>query len=126
MRLLFFATAVFLSGTTFAASYISPSGYLEIIGYKLQLTHHGDKFEISVSGSARALADCDGAIMLFDVMDRAGKPIGTYKITRGEFFRHDGWTLGPGTFTPTSDDTDQALAVADHIAVRRVECTRRR
>jgi hypothetical protein len=125
MRLIFFMTAALIWGMALADSYTSPSGYLEIIGYRLQLAHHDGKTAISVSGSALALADCDGAIMLFDVLDRNGNPVGTYKITHGEFFRHDGWALGPGTFTPLSGDAQQAAAAADHIAVREVECTRR-
>ena len=125
MRLIFVMTAAFLSGAAFAASYTSPSGYLEIIGYKLQLTQHDGKTGVTVTGSAMALADCDGAIMVFDVLDREGRQVGTYKITHSEFFRHDGWTLDPGTFTPLSGDSQQATAEADHIAVRQVECTRR-
>jgi hypothetical protein len=126
MRWLFFIIAALLVNTAFADSYTSPSGYLEIIGYKLQRTQHDGATEISVSGSAMALADCDGAIMLFNVMDRNGNQVGTYKIIHGEFFRHDGWALGPGTFTPLSGDSQQAAAAADHITVRQIECTRRR
>lgn len=126
MRLVFLMTAALFSATAFADSYTSPSGYLEIIGYKLQLTQHDGKTSVTVSGSAMALADCDGAIMVFDVMDREGRQVGTYKITRGEFFRHDGWALGPGTFTPLSGDSQQAAAAADHVAVHQIECTRRR
>jgi hypothetical protein len=125
MRLLFFISAALLLGSAFADSYTSPSGYLEVIGYRLQLTHHDGKTDVSVSGSAMALADCDGAIMLFDILDRNGNQVGTYKITHGEFFRHDGWALGPGTFTPLSGDVQQAAAAADHVAVRQIECTRR-
>ena len=125
MRLLFFMTTALLVSTAFADSYTSPSGYLEIIGYKLQRSQHDGTTEISVSGSAMALADCDGAIMLFDVLDRNGNQVGTYKIIHGEFFRHDGWALGPGTFTPLSGDVQQAAAAADHVAVRQIECTRR-
>ena len=77
-------------------------------------------------GSAMALADCAGAIMLFDVLDRDGNLVGTYKIIHGEFFRHDGWALGPGTFTPLGGDSQQAAAAADHITVHQIECTRRR
>ena len=126
MRLLFFISAALLLGSAFADSYTSPSGYLEVIGYKLQRSHHDGTTDISVSGSAMALADCDGAIMLFDVLDRNGNQVGTYKITHGEFFRHDGWALGPGTFTPLGGDSQQAVAAADHITVRQIECTRRR
>jgi hypothetical protein len=125
MRLILFTTATLLLGTAFADSYTSPSGYLEIIGYKLERTHHDGKTAVSVAGSAMALADCAGAIMLFDVLDRDGNLVGTYKITHGEFFRHDGWALGPGTFTPSSGDMRQATAAADHIAVRELECTKR-
>ena len=125
MRFLFFISAALLVSTAFADSYTSPSGYLEVIGYRLQLTHHDGKTDVSVSGSAMALADCDGAIMLFDILDRNGNQVGTYKITHGEFFRHDGWALGPGTFTPLSGDVQQAAAAADHVAVRQIECTRR-
>ena len=126
MRLLFFMITALLVETAFADSYTSPSGYLEVIGYRLQLTHHDGKVDVSVSGSAMAMADCDGAIMLFDVLDRNSNQIGSYKITHGEFFRHDGWALGPGTFTPLSGDTQQAAAAADHITVHQIECTRRR
>ena len=125
MRLLFLVTAAFLFGTAFADSYTSPSGYLEIIGYKLQLNQRDGKTEISVSGSAQALADCNGAIMQFDVLDAAGNELGTYTITHGEFFRHDVWALGPGIFAPLGGDAQQAAAAADHIAVHQVECTRR-
>jgi hypothetical protein len=126
MRLLIlFIIATSLLGTASADSFTSPSGYLEIIGYKLEHTHHNGKTAISVTGSAMALADCPGAIMLFDVLDRDGKPVGTYKITHGEFFRHDGWALGPGTFIPNRGEMHQAAAAADHIAVRQVECTSR-
>jgi hypothetical protein len=126
MRLLAFVTAAILCcGSASADSYTSPSGYLEIIGYKLQLTQRDGKPAIAVSGSAMALADCPGSIMVFDVLDRTGNQVGTYKIIHGEFFRHDGWALGPGTFTPAGGDTQQAIAAADHIAVHEVECTRR-
>ena len=125
MRLLFFMTTALLASTAFADSYTSPSGYLEIIGYKLLRSQHNGTTEISVAGSAMALADCDGAIMVFDVLDRNGNQVGTYKITHGEFYRHDGWALGPGTFTPLAGDAQQAIAAADHITVREVECTRR-
>ena len=126
MRFLFFMTTALLVSTAFADSYTSPSGYLEIIGYKLQRSQHDGTTEISVSGSAMAMADCDGAIMLFNVLDRNGNQVGTYKIIHGEFFRHDGWALGPGTFTPLSGDSQQAAAAADHITVRQIECTKRR
>jgi len=124
MRLIFFISATLLLATASADSYTSPSGYLEIIGYKLQLTHRDGKIDISVSGSAMALADCDGAVMLFDVLDRNDNRVGTYKIIHGEFFRHDGWALGSGTFTPLNGDAQQAAAAADHITVHQVECTR--
>ena len=114
-----------LSAAAFADSYTSPSGYLEIIGYRLQHTQHDGKINVAVSGSAMALADCPGAVMLFDVLDRNSNRVGTYKITHGEFFRHDGWSLGPGTFTPLLDDAQQAAAAADHIAVNKIECTPR-
>ena len=110
MRFLFFMTTALLVSTAFADSYTSPSGYLEIIGYKLQRSQHDGTTEISVSGSAMAMADCDGAIMLFNVLDRNGNQVGTYKIIHGEFFRHDGWALGPGTFTPLRGNSQQQAA----------------
>ena len=126
MRLVIFVTAILLSATAFADSYTSPSGYLEIIGYRLQRAQHDGKIDISVSGSAMALADCDGAVMLFDVLDRDGNQVGAYKITHGEFFRHDGWALGPGKCPPAAGvDSQQAAAAADHLTVREVECTKR-
>ena len=77
-----------------------------------------------MSGTALALADCKGAVMVFDILDLDGNLVGTYKITHGEFFRHDGWSLGPGTFTPSDHDPQQAAAKAAQIAVRLVQCTR--
>jgi hypothetical protein len=126
MRYIFLVTSALLASSALAESYTSPSGYLEIIGYKLQHTQHNGAPAIVVTGSALAMADCSGAIMLFDVLNRDGNVVGTYKITHGEFFRHDGWALEPGTFSPVSVDAQAAIAAADHIAVRQVECTRRR
>jgi hypothetical protein len=125
MRSLLFLILTLLATATWADSYTSPSGYLEIIGYRLEHTEHDGKPAITVTGSAMALADCPGAIMEFDVLDRGGNRVGTYKINHGEFFRHDGWMLGPGTFTPGNGSEQQAVAAADHLAVRRVACTRR-
>ncbi|HUO44209.1 MAG TPA: hypothetical protein VMT94_04780 [Burkholderiales bacterium] len=105
----------------FADSYTAPSGYFQIIGYKLQLANRNGKTEIAVAGRIEALADCRGAVMVFDVLDKKGDRVGTYKITHGEFFRHDGWELGPGTFAPTGDAA-KAMAAADHVAVREADC----
>lgn len=125
MRAMFFLSALLLFGSAYADSYTSPSGYIEVIGYRLELAHHNGKIAISVSGSAMALADCPGAIMIFNVLDHNGNRVGTYKITHGEFFRHDGWALGPGKFTPLEGDAQQAASVADHITVNQIECTKR-
>lgn len=127
MRLiLFLAAALLFNSTAFAERYTSPSGYLEIIGYKLRLVNHNGKPEIAVSGSVEALADCAGAILLFDVLDRDGKKLGTFKIVHGEAFRHDGWELGPGTFTPEGGDVGSAVAAADHVTIHEADCTKRR
>jgi hypothetical protein len=125
MRLLLFVTLALVTGTGLADSYTAPSGYLEIIGYRLERAEQNGKVVLSVSGSAMALADCPGAIMEFDVLDQSGNPVGTYKITHGEFFRHDGWALGRGTFTPRGGDEQQAATAADHIAIHKVACTPR-
>ena len=125
MRLLLFVTLALVTSTGLADSYTAPSGYLEIIGYRLERAEHNGKVVLSVAGSAMALADCHGAVMEFDVLDRGGNPVGIYKITHGEFFRHDGWALGRGTFTPLGNDEQQAATAAGHIAVRKVACTPR-
>lgn len=125
MRCLLFLLLTLVASATWADSYTSPSGYLEIIGYRLEHTEHDGKPAITVTGSAMALADCPGAVMEFDVLDRGGNHVGIYKITHGEFFRHDGWMLGPGKFTSDNGDAQQAVTAADHLAVRQVECSRR-
>jgi len=104
-----------------ADSYTAPSGYFQIIGYKLQLANRNGKTEIAVAGRVEAIADCRGAVMLFDVLDKKDNKVGTYKITHGEFFRHDGWELGAGVFTPVGDAT-KAIAAADHVAIHEADC----
>jgi hypothetical protein len=122
MRLLTFIIMASLNSVAFAASYIAPSGYFQIIGYKLQLTNHNGKTEVSVFGRVEAMADCRGAVMLFDVLDKNDKKVGTFKISRGEFDRHDGWELGPGVFAPAGDAA-KAIAAADHVVIHEAECT---
>jgi hypothetical protein len=123
MRLLIFITLTCLIGIAFADIYTVPSGYFQIIGYKLQLANRDGKTEISVAGRVEAMADCEGAVMVFDVLDKNGEKVGTYKITRGEFERHDGWELGPGVFTPAGHDVAKAIAAADHVAIDAADCT---
>ena len=124
MRLIIFIAAVFLFNTASAESYISPSGYLQIIGYKLQLTDRNGKPEIYVSGTFEALADCSGAEVLFDVLDRNGGELGTYKIAYGPFYRHDAGELAQGTYTPQGGNAGN-IAAADHVAIQGAECTKR-
>ncbi len=76
-----------------------------------------------MGGWVEALADCRGAVILFDVLDRAGAPVGTIRVTHGAFFRHDRWDVGPGEFTPLGNGSDAAIAAADHVEVREAECT---
>jgi len=123
IRLLVFISMACQVDSTFAAIYVAPSGYFQIIGYRLQLTNRNGKTEVSVYGRVEAMADCRGAVILFDVLDKNDKKVGTFKITRGEFERHDGWELGPGVFTPESRDAAKAIAVADHIAIHEADCT---
>jgi len=123
IRSLVFISMACLIGTAFAASYTAPSGYFQIIGYKLQLTNRNGKTEIAVAGRVEAMADCKGAVMLFDVLDKNDKKVGTFKITHGEFYRHDGWELGAGVFTPATGDAAKAIAGADHVATHEADCT---
>jgi hypothetical protein len=104
-----------------AATYMAPSGYFQIVGYKLQRVERDGKPELSVAGWVQALADCRGAMLLFEVRARDGKPVGTLRISHGAFFRHDRWGLGPGTFTPQGDAA-AAITAADHVVVREAEC----
>lgn len=108
-----------LTAPVFAATYIAPSGYFQIIGYKLQ---HGGPLELSVAGWVQALADCRGAEVLFDVLDRAGASVGTIRVRHGAFSRHDRWDLGSGEFTPKGLAAAEAIAAADHVEVRAAEC----
>ncbi|MBK8162768.1 MAG: hypothetical protein IPK65_06365 [Gammaproteobacteria bacterium] len=106
-----------------AATYIAPSGYFQIVGYKLQ---RGGAHGLSVAGWVQALADCRGAELLFDVLDAAGAPVGTIRVTHGAFFRHDRWDLGPGEFIPLGTDVVRAVAAADRVEVRTAECAENR
>ena len=124
-RLITLLVTLFIANAALAARYISPSGYLEIIGYKLQLDHRDGNAELSVTGSVQALSDCPGAIMVFDVMSVDKNKVGTIKVSRGPFFRHDRWALGPGEFTPQGDDAGKAMATAHHVVIREAECTKR-
>jgi hypothetical protein len=112
-----------LSLAASAATYTAPSGYFQIIGYKLQRVERDGKPELTVAGWVQALADCHGALLEFEVRDRDGKPVGAIRITHGAFYRHDRWGLGPGAFTPQGDDAVQAISAADHVVVREADCT---
>ena len=119
LRLLACIATLCLPLAASAATYIAPSGYFQVVGYKLQRSGaHG----LSVAGWVQALADCRGAELLFDVLDRAGAPVGTIRITHGAFFRHDRWDLGPGEFIPLGGDAARAVAAADRVEVRTAEC----
>jgi hypothetical protein len=106
-----------------AATYTAPSGYLQIVGYQLQRGARDGRPELAVAGWVEALADCRGATLLFDVMDRNGGRVGTIAISHGAFFRHDRWALGPGRFTPEGRDAAGAMAAADHVLVRQADCS---
>jgi hypothetical protein len=106
-----------------AATYTAPSGYLQIVGYKLQRAEHDGRPELAVTGWVEALADCRGATLLFDVLDRDGGRVGTIAIAHGAFFRHDRWALDQGVFTPEGRDAAQAMAAADHVLVRQADCS---
>lgn len=110
-----------LTATASAATYTAPSGYFQIVGYKLQ---RGDAQTLSVGGWVQALADCRGAVLLFDVLDRAGRPVGTIRVTHGAFFRHDRWVIGRGEFTPLGEPA-AAIAAADRVEVREADCVGR-
>jgi hypothetical protein len=112
-----------LSLAASAATYTAPSGYFQIVGYKLQRAERDGRVELAVDGWVQALANCHGAVLLFEVRARDGRPVGTIRITHGAFFRHDRWGLGPGEFTAEGGDVAAATAAADHVAVREAECT---
>ncbi len=120
LRLLAGVAALCLPLVASAATYIAPSGYFQIVGYKLQ---RGGAHGLSVAGWVQALADCRGAELLFDVLDAAGAPVGTIRVTHGAFFRHDRWDLGPGEFIPLRGDVATAIAAAQTVRVRAAECT---
>lgn len=123
--IIFLVTALLLN-PAFAESYTSPSGYLQVIGYKLKVTHRSGQAELAVSGWVQALADCKGAMLLFDVMEQGGKKVGTFKTIHGPFFRHDRWDLDPGVFTPEGGDMAKAIAAAHNVVIREADCTKRR
>lgn len=105
-----------------AATYTAPSGYLQVIAYKLQRVERDGRAGLAVGGWVEGLADCRGALLLFDVFDRGGRPVGTIRISHGAFFRHDRWDLGPGEFSPAGDRA-AAIAAADRVEVRSADCT---
>jgi hypothetical protein len=125
MRILILIVTVVIFDTAFADSYTAPSGYLQIIGYKLQHTDRNGAPGIYVSGTFEAMADCSGADVLFDVLDRNGGKLGIYKIIYGPFYRHDAGDLAQGTYTPQGGNAGN-IAAADHVAIRGAECTSRR
>lgn len=122
MRPLILLVLLALSAAVSAATYTAPSGYLQVIGYKLQRGERDGKPWIAVAGWVQALADCRGAVLLFDVLGRDGRPVGTVRITHGAFFRHDRWDLGAGEFTPRGGEAAAAIAAADRVEVRAAEC----
>ncbi len=123
-RLPFALLLLGLSLPASAATYTAPSGYFQIIGYTLQRVERDGVAGLAVDGWVQALADCRGAVLLFDVLDRAGRPVGTVRVTHGAFFRHDRWGIGPGAFTPLGEPA-AAIAAADRIEVREAGCTER-
>ena len=121
--LIYVISAILLSHTAAAATYTAPSGYLQIVGYRLIPARPGTG-TVGVAGRVEALADCRGALLTFDVLDRSGGRVGTYRVSHGPFFRHDVWEIGAGVFTPEAGDAAKAAAAADHVAVREADCTR--
>jgi hypothetical protein len=107
----------------FAESYTSSDGYLEVIGYKLQLINRDNKAEITVTGRVEALADCNGVDLTFDVFDGANRKLGVFRATHDAIGRHDVWVLGPGVFA-AQDGAKNAAASADHVVARDAECRR--
>lgn len=122
-RLPLAAALLALCAAASAATYTAPSGYFQIVGYQLQRVERDGRMELQVGGWVQALANCRSAVLLFDVLDRAGAPVGAIRITHGAFFRHDRWTLGPGEFTPRGGDAAAAIAAAHSVEVREAECT---
>jgi len=106
-----------------AATYVAPSGYLQIVGYRLQRVEKDGRPGLAVAGWVEALADCRGATLSFDVLDRNGGRVGVITISHGAFFRHDRWELGAGAFEPEGRDAAQAAAAADHVLVRAADCS---
>jgi hypothetical protein len=111
------------SATVFAERYTSSDGYLEVIGYKLQILNRDGKAEITLTGRVEALADCKGVELSFDVFDRDNRKLGVLQAMHGALGRHDVWVLGPGIFT-AQDGTKNAAASADHVVARDAQCRR--
>jgi hypothetical protein len=99
-----------------------PSGYFQITGYRLRLVNRNDKTEIAVVGTVVAMADCKGAVILFDVLDKNDNKVGEFKVAHGEFERHDAWELGAGALMPIGDAAE-TVANADHVFVREADCS---
>ena len=122
VRALCAVVVLFTTAAAVAATYTAPSGYLQVIAYKLQRVPQDGGAGLAVGGWVEALADCRGALLLFDVLDRGGRPVGTIRISHGAFFRHDRWDLGPGEFSPHGDRA-AALVAAARVEVRSADCT---
>jgi len=120
-------SAALACGPATAAEYISPSGYLQVIGYRMVRAALRDRAGVVLlAGRVEALADCDGATVVFDVVDRAGRKSGEVRLDHGPLYRHDVWPLGRGELVPVAGmELKAAVAGAEHVIVREADCSRR-
>jgi len=120
-------SAALACGPASAAEYISPSGYLQVIGYRLvRAASREGAAVVLLAGRVEALADCEGATVVFDVFDRAGRNVGEVRLDHGPLYRHDVWPLGRGELVPVAGTKiEAAVAGATRIVVREADCSRR-
>jgi hypothetical protein len=111
-----------------ADGYISPSGYLQVVGYQLVRAVTRDGAGVALlAGRVEALADCDGATVTFDVLDDEDRKLGEIRLVHGPLYRHDVWPLESGELVPAvGTDLKAAVAGAKHVLVREAVCSRRR
>ena len=127
MGLVILVSAALACSPANAVGFISPSGYLQVVGYRLVRVASRDGTGVALlAGRVEALADCDGATVVFDVFDRAGHRLGEVRLVHGPLYRHDVWPLGRGELVPVvGTELEAAVAGADHVIVREADCSRR-
>lgn len=126
LRMVILALTGIACASVNAASFTSPSGYLQVEAYRLvRAVSRNGAGEVLLTGQVEALADCDGVTLVFDVFGRADDTLGRVRLTHGPLYRHDVWPLDRGKLLPSAGmDLESVVKGAESVAVREADCTR--